>query len=55
MDSKRFKSLIRKEILEKNNKTTTDDKIDRLVKSIQAEMMFEENIEQKNFRYELQE
>jgi hypothetical protein len=45
LDSKRFKSLIRKEILEKENKTTTDDKIDRIVKSIQAEMMFKENIE----------
>jgi hypothetical protein len=47
LDSKRFKSLIRKEILEKANKTTNDDKIERLVKSIQAEMIFDENIEQK--------
>ena len=47
LDSKRFKSLIRKEILEKDNKTINDEKIDRIVKSIQAEMMFDENIEHK--------
>ncbi len=47
LESKRFKSLIRKEILEKDNKTTNDDKIDRIVKSIQAEMIFDENIKQK--------
>ncbi len=47
LDSKRFKSLIRKEILEKRNKTISDDKIDRIVKSIQAEKTFDENIEQK--------
>ena len=46
LDSKRFKSLIRKEILEKKNKTINDDKIDRIVKSIQAEMIFDD-IEQK--------
>ncbi|MDN5845817.1 MAG: bifunctional DNA primase/polymerase [Candidatus Nitrosocosmicus sp.] len=47
LDSKRFKSLIRKEILEKDNKTINDDKLERIVKSIQAEMIFDENIERK--------
>lgn len=48
LDSNRFKFLVRKEILEKENKTINDDKIDRIVKSIQAEMIFDENIQRKD-------
>lgn len=47
LNSKRLKSLIRKEILEKKNKTINDDKMDRIVKSIEAELMFNESIEHK--------
>ncbi|MGD9533898.1 MAG: bifunctional DNA primase/polymerase [Candidatus Nitrosocosmicus sp.] len=47
LNSKRFKSLVRKEIIEKNYKTISDDKIDRIVKSIEAELMFDESIEHK--------
>lgn len=47
IESKRFKFLVRKEILEKEGKTINDDKLDRIIKSIQAEMMFDENIERK--------
>lgn len=47
IESKRFKFLVRKEILEKEGKTISDDKLDMMIKSIQAEMMFDENIERK--------
>ncbi|WP_415311986.1 bifunctional DNA primase/polymerase [Candidatus Nitrosocosmicus sp. FF01] len=47
IDSNRFKFLIRKEILENESKTLNDDKLDRIIKSIQAEMVFDETIEHK--------
>lgn len=47
IDSNRFKFLIRKEILENESKTVNDDKLDRIIKSIQAEMVFDETIEHK--------
>jgi hypothetical protein len=47
LDGIRFRSLVRKEILEKENRTINDDKIDRIVKSIQAQIMFDECIKYK--------
>lgn len=47
IDSSRFKFLIRKEILENEHKTINDDKLDRIIKSLQAQMVFDEKIEHK--------
>jgi len=47
IDSSRFKFLIRKEILENEYKTINDDKLDRIIKSLQAQMVFDEKIEHK--------
>jgi hypothetical protein len=50
LDSNRFKFLIRKEILYKENRTINNDKIERILKSIEAEAIFDENIERKDLQ-----